>query len=141
MSKKYSLIRWDLIDLLCEIAACYRVLFRLFRLIIIVFLRIFGIFGFISVQRMMGVGGGRGGVDLCKWGDVIFFASNFAFISKDFFDFLPKSKKISLKDIRIISQKRRISNRRDLIKFFFSNNCALFLSSFWLFRPKIFCVF
>ena len=50
-------------------------------------------FGFISVQRMMGVGGGRGGVDLCKWGDVICFASNCAFISKDFFDFLPKSKK------------------------------------------------
>ena len=50
------------------------------------------------------MGGGRGGVDLCKLGYVIFFASNCAFISKDFFDFLPKSKKYR-KNTRIISRK------------------------------------
>ena len=41
----------------------------------------------------MGVGGGGEGLICVNGGDVIFFASNCAFISKDFFDFLPKSKK------------------------------------------------
>ena len=82
------------------------------------FLRNFWYFWFYFPTENDGCGEG-GGVDC-------------AFISKDFFDFLPKSKYISQKHTYYQSKK---SNKyfiitRDLIDFFFSNNCALFLSHF-----------
>ena len=55
-SKKYSIIRQDLIDVVFQITAYYQEIFRLFRPIISVIL---GLFFFILGKRRMMGGGGR----------------------------------------------------------------------------------
>ena len=109
---------------------------------IIVFLRNFWYFLIFFLTENDGCGGGGGeGLIWCKWGDV-FFLPQIAPLLATVSTFCRKVKNISQKQTYYQSKKsnKYFIIRRDLIDFFSSNNCVLFLSSSWLFRPKIICV-